>query len=172
MIPNLYVLEIPKKDILAVSTRLPLLLVRELEKQGRGSYQSAVIHVDGYNDVTDELCEIPEVRKWVDAVFRAIPHLLFFLNREMEGHVYFLECMADIRTVKTGKLQSINEFFEENGLEAELPKLPVYMEFTPRFFSNMFVELRKFGKRINANQEVENLIAYLETTFLIGPPLF
>jgi hypothetical protein len=70
---------------------------------GRKSFGKAMILFDGYNDVPDELHEIPEVRKYVKGLFERFPHLLYYVNFDLEGHHVLLASLLDFQSMYQGQ---------------------------------------------------------------------
>lgn len=107
-------------------------LLKTVTTVGKGAKRSLVITCNGYDDVTDELYEIPEVRDFVRGMFEKYPYLLYYIadfNEEIDH--WLLCCLADeTRSVYQGEPMTGNQIFEKYGLNFdEVPQIHVHLTF-------------------------------------------
>ncbi|PFA76850.1 hypothetical protein [Bacillus cereus] len=103
--------EIKKKDLRNIEKLLSTLTQVGKEMKGR-----LVIGCKGYDHVTDELFEIQEVREFVEYLFRKHPYLLYYISKDSFEWVV-CSYADEVHTMKTGKLYTSDELFEQFGLD-------------------------------------------------------
>lgn len=142
----LHIYNVSKEDVLNKNYDGILSFVKVLDKLGgRKSFGNAMILIDGYNEVVEELHEIPEVREYMEGLFDLIPHILYYINFDLEGHKYMLLCISDSISVFPIGKKSIVEIYNEIG--GDYTKVP---KFASRM--NMSAEqVHKIGKAIIAH---------------------
>jgi hypothetical protein len=97
--PNIYFYHASKEEVKSQNIKGVTKFLFTLNKLKSDAFQSACITVGGYDDVADELYEIKEVVEWVKKWVGKFPHALYFLNPEIEAHVYVLGCLGDVHAV-------------------------------------------------------------------------
>jgi hypothetical protein len=84
---------IAREDVEAMDTSFPRDVFSRLlasPETIRGHQSRVDVAFDGYNEVRDELFEIPAVREYVAELDREFPYWLYFLSRQHGG----LQCIA------------------------------------------------------------------------------
>lgn len=82
-----------------------------LIEQGKKSHKTVIIMIDGYEDTSEELFEIMQVRDWISALFQKYPYFLYFINTSLDSHITLLSCIADIDVRYSGDVTlSLNEY--------------------------------------------------------------
>lgn len=119
--------EILSRDISIVMATLSQLLNNS--KLALHFKERVDITFDGYNDIPDELWEIPEVRNYVYELDRAFPFWFFFLSKNGSALYVILKCYllpfltpeAD-NTENTPRIQTFldNHFLAMNGIGNQL----------------------------------------------------
>jgi hypothetical protein len=138
---------------------------KTLDSQGKNGIGNAIILVDGYNDVTTELYEIPQVRKFVAELFKRYPHVLNYVNFDLEGHVWLLSSWLDMTAVYAGKKLTFEEHIKKYGIDAPLPRFNVKLDIPTPLLNSTIKAMREHGNKIKANKNVENQVARLNAIF-------
>ena len=166
-LPNgkvLRVYNIAKKDILNKDYEGVLSFIALLDKLGgRKSHGNALIMVDGYNDVVEELYEIMEVREYVQGLFKLVPHLLYYINFELDGHAYLINCLTDITTVlPINRKSPIELHMEHLGNPDTLPHYTSKLTFKREVINKMYADIRAHAKRVKRQELGEKTIYQIE----------
>lgn len=124
-------------------------------KLGHHVRQSVVIIFNGYDDIPDELFTIPEVRKFVAKMFKRYPYILYYINKELEGHHWLLSSIADeVEAVFKGDLEVTKmnafELFEKFGTDT--PKMRIGLVFKEDHLIQILAPIIKHGVQINDKQ--------------------
>lgn len=116
---------ISKDEILRRDTSEPMKLFRQLlsnQQIARYFRERLEISFDGYNNVRDELWEIPEVRNYVIQLDSEFPYWLYFLSKKGTGLYAIIKCflLPHLNTkaekdINTPRLQS---YLETRGFPA------------------------------------------------------
>lgn len=116
--------------------------------------QSCSIICGGYDDIPDELYEIPEVVKFVKKMFRRFPYILYYISTETESDHWLISSMADSLTSKADieiKKMNANQVFEKYGFDT--PRVEAMLVFEGDNLSNIIKPILDHGKKIG---DVEN----------------
>jgi hypothetical protein len=135
--------EILNKDLRGINS-----LLNTVSKVGKGAKQSLVITCNGYDDVTDELYEIKEVREFVEHMFNRHPHLLYYIANQLEAEHWLMCSIADeLNSVYQGELYTGNQLLEKFGLDPNaVPKVHVHLTFKGSRFTSILKAMIKHGK--------------------------
>lgn len=157
---------IPKEEVLSKDIRNIDKLMSTVTQVGKDVKGSLVITCDGYDDVTDELHEIQEVREFVELIFRKHPYLLYYINRSFEADAWLLCSYADeVTSKKEGKLYTSNQLFEEFGLDHDkVPKIESHLTFKNGKLSRMLYDIirhSKLKKDIKGGKEIAVEYAFM-----------
>jgi hypothetical protein len=136
---------------------------------GRKSFSSALIYFDGYNDVTDELHEIIEVRKYVKGLFDRFPHLLYYINFELEGHHVLLSSLLDFQSVSVGERLTPIQLTEKYGFDhANIPKNNVFLRMPNDLLRHMEESILAHAKMMKRERLGQKLVYRLTNMFKRG----
>lgn len=146
----LYALMVEKEQVLSNDVGGAKKFLRILDlKEGKNAYGRVVIYIDGYNDVVEELYEIPEVRKWVRRLINEVPHLWYYISRHnVPDIVWIMNCLSDnIHMLSRGDRKPINEYsFAEIR---ELPQILVHISVRRGLILQMTEGTMKHAQRID-----------------------
>lgn len=135
---------------------------KSLDKIGRKGIGHAMIMFDGYNHVSTELNEIPEVRKFVKELFNRYPHVLNYINYDLEGHHVLLSSLLDIETVYAGERLTFAEHAKKYGFRTPMPryniKLDIPKELLAHIIKAMFLHGNKTRNTKYADRQVHRLM--------------
>ncbi len=140
---------ISKEEILDKNLRGIDNLMSTVQLVGKGAKNSLFLTCSGYDDVTDELYEIKEVREFVSAMFDKYPHILYYINSQFEGDHWLLCSIADeLEAVTFGEKYTGNQLFEKFGLDnTNVPRVHANITFKNKKFPNLLKSVIKHGKK-------------------------
>lgn len=127
-----------------------------------GSYgrQNLSIACSGYDDVPDELYEIPEVRKYVQKMFKRYPYMLYYINTETESEHWLLSSVADeVNSVVQGdyadtKLTAL-ELVEKYGFDT--PRFHAMLTFKNGSLVDILKPIIAHGKKIKDPENAKKI---------------
>lgn len=152
MSDTLYVLEITKKDIASLSLVRVKNLVSQLEvrnQHGEDLANSLCIMFQGYDDVSEEVFEIDEIRRWTMTLYNEMPYIFYFLNRDIKADTLILSCLLDFKTLKNDQLK----------------EQPVILVNNDKIMHRISDEILKYGKRIADPSGALKKATYLTSLF-------
>lgn len=141
---------------------------RMLDKLGRKGVGHAMILFDGYNETTTELNEITEVRKFVKELFNRYPHVLNYINFDLEGHVVLLSCLLDIETVYMGHKMTFDEHIEKFGFNTPMPRYNVKMHFPKDLMVKIITAMFGYGNANNVTKYTDRQVHRLMKIFKVA----
>lgn len=128
---------------------------KSLDTLGNKAIGHAMILFDGYNDVSTELHEIPQVRKFVKEMFTRYPHVLNYINFDLEGHHVLLACLLDINTVSRGEKLTFDEHAKKYGYGTPMPRLNVQMKMSNEQLASLVGAMFAHGNMIGATKKAD-----------------
>lgn len=113
---NLYVLQIPRQDVENKDIGMITHYIKQLEKI-KAPAQCVEITFSGYDDTTDEVYEIQDIRAWVSLVLKEAPEILFYTAFHFGTTMRILNCAYDFSHVKTRLMNAheATDYFFEHG---------------------------------------------------------
>ena len=140
---------IPKEEIINKDFSGIDQLLNTVQLVGKGAKKSLIITCDGYDDVTDELYEIEEVREFVDGLFNRYPHILYYINSQFEADRWLISSYADeVQSIrKIGDRLTGDELFDKyvKNLE-EVPTHQAHLTFHDKKLDKILKAIIKHGK--------------------------
>lgn len=164
----LFLMPIQREEIENMDLRRVEDFFKVLAKIGEPVKQRCGLSVSGYDDTPDELFEIKEVHKFVQKLFRRIPHLMYYINTEVGYDEWLMSSWADVvDTVRTGDQIGLNvyEVLEKYGTDA--PRFKAVLTFDEDKFDTMLQGLRKHGKKIGDPVGANQIADVLDKHFSI-----
>ncbi|MCY7948025.1 hypothetical protein P8891_06220 [Bacillus atrophaeus] len=135
--------EVVEKDFLQIDEALSVL--SKIGKQLRGCL---AITCGGYDDVTDELFEIMEVREYVREVFEKHPHIFYYISTDMGSHKWLVQCLFDVETFFVGEKLTDRQIFEKYGTDHEsIPKISSALHDNEGLLPRLLKGIIQHGKR-------------------------
>lgn len=135
------------------------LFFKTLDSLGKDGIGHAMILIDGYNDTADELYEIPQVRKFIKELFNRYPHVLNYVNFDMEGERYMLASLFDVEAVYRGERMTFAEHSKKYGRNTPMPrydmKLRIDKELVRKIMTAMFLHGNSLGLSKYCDKQVE-----------------
>lgn len=119
---NLYVIQIPRTEIESKDIGTITHYVKQLEKIKAPS-QCVEITFSGYDESTDEVFEIQEIREWVTEVLNKTPEILYYTSLSIGTTTRLLACVYDIETISLKRMNAYeaNEYTLEHGVPQQQP---------------------------------------------------
>ena len=142
------------------------LFFKTLDSQGRKGIGHAMVLIDGYNDVTTELFEVPQVRKYVKEMFNRYPHLLNYIDFDLEGHHWLLASWLDMLAVHGGKKMTFEEHIKKFGPHMPMPRFNIRLDMPKEKLNSTISTMRAHGRKIRADRNVEQQVNRLRSIFM------
>lgn len=136
-----------------------------LDKLGKKAIGHVVVLFDGYNDITDELFEIHEVRNYVQEMFKRFPHLLNYINFDLEGHHWLLSCLVDVDSIYAGRKMTFEEHIKQFGTHVPMPRFLVHMHMPDPMLNKLINAMRIHANKLKAGKQVEGQVMRLRAIF-------
>lgn len=146
-----FTITISKKEVLDNDLFKPLQILEQLASNMaflQYFRERVDIAFDGYNDTTQELWEIPEIRKFVSDLDSQFPYWLYFLSKKRSGLFAIIKCFL-LPIIKPEAEKEING-----------KRLQGYLENRGILAMNHLCELAKISEQENI-QMTNRLIEYL-----------
>lgn len=156
-------LEVEKKDFSGIKE-----VIKVLEKKKKKAFGSFMITFSGYDDTAEEVFEVPDVRKWVEEVFKFCPHFLYFVSFEMECQKWIVPCICnDVQTFMPKEARKTeNEWFKEGKLTAyDRPQMVIKQKMDKEMLNSLVTGLKMYGSKVNDQARAAELIHYLKWHF-------
>jgi hypothetical protein len=125
-------------------------ILNNLKLVGKGVRESLVLTVNGYDDVSDELYEIKEVREFVDLLLEKHPYIFYYTNSQFEADVWIICSYADeVKSVYMGEKYTGNELMEQFDVKDyhKIPKVYADIIFKNHKFTRVLRAVINHGKR-------------------------
>jgi hypothetical protein len=133
--------EIVNKDLSGVDKTM-----RTAQAVGKGVRQCVIITCGGYDDIPDELFEIPEVRIFVKHMFDKYPHILYYINSEFEAEHWLLTSLVDVQALRSDEQLNAHELVAKYGY-FNIPKFQTLLTFEGDYFVKLLKAIIGHGKR-------------------------
>lgn len=119
---NLYVIQIPRTETESKDIGTITHYVKQLEKIKAPS-QCVEITFSGYDESTDEVFEIEDIRTWTTKLLREVPEVLYYTSIPMGSTIRLLACVYDVETVSLRRMNAYeaNEYALEHGVQHQQP---------------------------------------------------
>ncbi|URJ76384.1 hypothetical protein MF621_004091 (plasmid) [Bacillus velezensis] len=135
--------EVVEKDFLQIDEALSV-----FSKIGKPLRGCLAITCGGYDDITDELFEIMEVREYVREVFNKHPHIFYYINTEMDTHKWLIESLVDVETYFVGEKLTDRQIYERYGKDFEsIPQVMSSLNDSEGLLPRLLKGIIRHGKR-------------------------
>lgn len=132
------------------------LFFESLDTLGNKAIGRTMILFDGYNDVATELHEIPQVRKFVKEMFDRYPHVLNYVNFDLEGHHVLLASLLDVKALYKGEKLTFDEHAKKYGHGTPMPRFNMQMNMTNTQLAHLVGSMFHHGNTIGATKKADN----------------
>jgi hypothetical protein len=123
---------------------------KTLDKLGKKAFGHAIIMFDGYNDTAIELYEIPEVRAFVKELFKRYPHVLNYINFDLEGHKHLMTSLFDVEVMYQGERLTFAEHEKRYGYFTPMPRYDAYISMPDKEIQRIKSAMLQHGSRLNS----------------------
>lgn len=148
IIHNISKTEVQAKDYSMVAILFDKL--HQLKTEARGKL---ILQFAGYDDIPDEIYEIPEIREYVMGMFQRWPEMFYFLTQEDVIYRVILACIVDVAIVHDIEKKGIDRvIFDGEQLT------PVYFKLSipDNIREAIRIKLKEYGRKIGESEEVMN----------------
>lgn len=147
---SLTIIHIEKEEVKLLQFKRIEKTLRVLKKVGKKARNSLLITFSGYDDIPDEIYEIPEIRRWVAKLVKRNPEVFYFLNRELEGSQIILATLCDLTSFYVGEpTKSPLEYYESGIDPTDLPKKTVELTISDELKEHIIKGVTDYAKKIN-----------------------
>lgn len=113
-----------KEDILSENFTVIDSLMNTATQVGKGMRETIVLGCKGYDDIPDELHEIPEVRNYIDSLFNRYPHLPYYLFKNDDADAWIFACIGEVRYLNGKTELTTSQLIEKYGSYNDIPAQP------------------------------------------------
>jgi len=85
---------IDKQDIINQNFKSTLNIIKKFEQAGKQGKDKLLLLFYGYDNVREEIYEIPEIRNYVKKLIKKIPHLFYFLSNFQQNKGLITACIS------------------------------------------------------------------------------
>lgn len=120
---SLIVFQVEKEDISTLSLERAEKTLSTLKETGKPARGALAIMFSGYDDIPDEVFEIPAIREWSAKFVDRNPEVFYFLNRELQSDQMILTTLCDVSSFHVGEATKSPEEYYKSGIDPmDLPK--------------------------------------------------
>jgi hypothetical protein len=157
---QLMVYNVEKEEIKTLNFKRIEKLMASLKKEGAKFRSSLVITFGGYDDVPEEIYEIPEIRKWSAKFVKRNPEVFYFLNRELEGDQIILTTLCDLTSLHVGEATKSPDEYAREGIDpTKLPQKLVELILPDGLREDISKAVREYGEHIGDQVGAETSLA-------------
>jgi hypothetical protein len=138
-------------------------IFKRFDREAKKYRNSCYITFGGYDELLDEIHEIPEAREYIQGMVDRFPYLFYYLNFDFDNHAHILGSLGDVQSYFTGELKPITDY----GLYEDLPTTQVHLTISNKLFKKITNSLHQFGKRVNDIQGANKMIKKLDDLYNI-----
>lgn len=157
--------EITKEEILSQNFEGIDDLMNTANQVGKGLYDSIFLMCGGYDDVADELYEIPEVKAYVKMMFKKYPHILYYISRRLDGDQWLLTCLSDSIELTNRERLSAIEISEKYPNYEDAPETLVQLTLPKEELTSMLKGIIAHGRKQKDTRRAKKLAIQYATIF-------
>ncbi|EJW13981.1 hypothetical protein OB446_027275 [Paenibacillus alvei] len=140
---NLYVIQIPRSEVESKDIGTITHYISQLEKIKAPS-QCVEITFSGFDDTTEEVFEIKDIRDWTTIALREAPEILYYTSLPIGTTTRLLSCVYDIETVSSKRMDAY-EAVEYAAIHGDLPQQPVIITIPDDERSRLYGAIKSYG---------------------------
>lgn len=109
---KMFILNVEKSEVVHKQYESVAKILKMLKSNPNGEL---LISFNGYDDVVDEIYEIPAIRKWVEKMFQKFPYILYYFTElsNYENARMLIACVSDVSSMIEGTKQEAFEKAKE-----------------------------------------------------------
>lgn len=137
------------------------LFIISLEMLRKKSFEKAAISFSGYEDVSEDIWEIDDIRYFVKRTVEKYPHIFYFLDNVFEAKDIIMYCYANIDLINKEndtKKENVDDVFNQ-------PQVTLHLNFTSEQQQIIVDGLRDWAKRFGDYKGVKETMEYLNQKF-------
>jgi hypothetical protein len=135
-----------------------------LDSLGKDGIGHAMIMIDGYNDTATELYEIPQVRKFIKELFNRYPHVLNYINFDLEGQKYMLACLFDVEMVSRGERLTFDQHAKKYGPLTPMPRYDMRLKIDKEKMAEIMLAMFAYGNERGLSKYCDKQVERLTRT--------
>lgn len=106
-----------------------------------------------YDDVPEEIYEIPEIREWVSKLVKKYPHIFYFLSSEMQNKQLIYACLVNLTSVGNFESKTTYEWMVEGRIYPDVPKKAVLVGINKKIQENIVKGVIEYGLKIEDSMD-------------------
>ena len=160
---SLIVFNVSKKDIETLNMSNIETLLETLYKQGKKACGNLVITFSGYDDIPDEVYEIPEIRKWSAKFIELHPEVFYFLNHFLEADQIILTTLCDLTAIHVGEPTKSPIEYAEMGIDpSDIPQKQIELTLPAGLRERITKAVMDYGRKIGDIKGAKESLAIFE----------
>lgn len=148
--------EVRKKDYSRI-----LLVMNELKKLGKSGRSHFVMFFSGYDHMPEELHEISDVRAWIQGLVARVPHLFYYVNFDLEPHLFLWGSLGNTESSFIGERLSFDERIRRGERPENFPSITLYVRLEERFYKMMNKAIIAYCNRLGDETSKKELLEKL-----------
>jgi len=139
-------------------------LVNFLKQLNKEHFQGLNLFTSAYDDTTDELFEIPEMREYMKTLFEKAPYLLYYLD--LTSCNWALTCVSDYSFAPSQRFTDI-ELREHVAMGGSVPQTIVPMNVPNDLLAKIYKHNLIIGNEKRDTHGAELVNSYIEEVILL-----
>lgn len=120
--------------------------MKVLDMAGKKARNKVMFSFDGYNDIPDEIYEIPAIRKWINRFAERYPHFLYYTTLDIgDGPVALLGAIGDVESMWQGKPILAPIYYDKYE---DVPKKQLRLTLSKEKQEQLIQGLKKYGEKV------------------------
>ena len=147
---RIVVFQVKKDEIKTLQFKRAEKMLKALKRVGKQARNSLLITFSGYDDIPEEVYEIPEIRRWSAKFVKRNPEAFYFLCRELEGDQILLTTLCNLSSFYVGEpTKSPNEYYKEGINPEDLPKKQLELILPDGLREHVEKGVMKYGESVD-----------------------
>jgi hypothetical protein len=124
-----------------------------------------MILFDGYNDTAKELYEVPQIRKYVKELFKRYPHVLNYVNFDLEGERHLLASLLDVEAMYKGERLTFAQHNKKYGMGTPMPRYQMKLHMDKETMRTLMTAMFVHGNSLGLSEYCDKQVQRLMNTF-------
>lgn len=134
--------------------------MKVLDMAGKKAKSKVMFSFDGYNDIPDEIYEIPAIRKWMNRFSEKYPHFLYYTTFDIaDGPVALLGAIGDVESMWQGKPIFAPIYYDKYE---DVPKKQIRITLAKEIKDQLIQGLKKYGEKVKDEKGATEKIQLLK----------
>ncbi|RHW36001.1 hypothetical protein D1B31_18100 [Neobacillus notoginsengisoli] len=109
------IFQLNKQEVTSLQFDRLLKEIKSVENNSTKGFSSIALTIDGYNDVVEELYELPHVRRYFNRLIKKLPHFLYYVNPFTRMPPQIIGALSDYTKVAFGVLETPAAVLKRDG---------------------------------------------------------